>query len=461
MPIRLWGIPGHCVTVNGGRDGLARVTLALAMACGTCGWHVERVGAQSPVSSFSQCMAYVDAARDLGAKFDAHRTSGEELLAERAAVAQRLQTSWVTVAQLHQQQMVRVIHAAELELMGAALAIELNGLIASKQGEPQRVLDPRYSPESTMSHFFQQYQRSLQGPDVRDAGDQLAAVHVSLEALAHDMKSFREAERLTIQRYLSQLQELERVVQEMMRWSQRSLELFDAYWELADVAGVRSPLELRMVLRELERASEADAGALFARAITLTRLERSPEALALLEQVSQFPPARLVVQAARAEILIRDGQTREGRSLLGQTLPAGSDDARVRLHRAQAYAAAGDLRSAANEWKAVLQLGGHEIAARRGLALLYASQSNPSPRELETALDQAQLASQLAGDDWSCELALGLAWAAHGDDPQALAAVGRAGKFAAGENQTYCEQVAAQIQAGGSRPVWNFSSLTP
>lgn len=140
---------------------------------------------------------------------------------------------------------------------------------------------------------------------------------------------------------------------------------------------------------------------------------------------------------------------------LTKTLPTGTNNAAVRMHRAQAFAALDDFRQAEREWEAVLKLGGHEIAARRAIALINASATKANPKTKAKASENAFLAVQLAGDDWASEAAMALAAAANGEKAESLAAVERASQLAIGNNQLICDQLKQKIDAG--IPVcWQF-----
>ncbi len=418
--------------------------------------HADRTAmAQSPTSSFELCMAYVAATEELETKFDSHRAAGLELIAERRDTFVRLLQTRQAIEHLVRQQTLKSLQQLESQMLADSMAAELNGMIAAKQQASTHVLDVRYDPTSTFGHFFQQSQERLRAQDIRTLGNHAAQLQVNMDAVAHDMKTFDEAGRISVERYMSQVRDLERIVQELVAWDENSRKLFHQYWQLADVAGVKSEFECRMALRELEKAAEQNAGALFARAVTLIRLERGDEALPMLDRLLNVPAVHWLALAARGEILMRSGQERAATVELRKTLPVGQHDPRVRMQRAMALAAGGQLALAETEWEAVLKLGGHEVAARRGLALINSSQPTRSGKQLSRALEQAELASQLAPDEWSCQLALALALEASGESDKAFAAAEKAAKLAVGENQSYCEEIVQQIKKGAV-PVWEF-----
>ncbi len=153
---------------------------------------------------------------------------------------------------------------------------------------------------------------------------------------------------------------------------------------------------------------------------------------------------------------MRAGEERVAHVDLQKTLPAAQNDPRVRMQRAMALAAGGQLKPAETEWEVVLKLGGHEVAARRGLALVNFSHSNPNGRQLSKALEQAELAAQLAPEEWSCQMALALALVACSKSDQAVAIAEKAAQLAVGEKQTYCEEIAMQIKGGATCTGWKF-----
>lgn len=401
-------------------------------------------------------MAYVTATEELDTKFYHHRAAGQELVAERQETIARLLQTRQAIKHLLELQALHSLVQLETQMLADAMTAELNGMIAVKQQAEPRIVDVRYDPSTTFSQFFQQSNQRLGDKEIRQQGNQIAMLQVRLDAVLHDMKVFDEAGRLSVERYVSQIRDLERIINEMVAWDANSLKLFNQYWELADVAGVKSEFERRMALRELEKSADQNAGALFARAINLIRLDRGDEALPMLDRLLNVPAIRWLALAARAEIRMRTGDPRAAQVDLQKTLPAAQNDPRLRMQRAMALAAGGQFKLAETEWEAVLKLGGHEVAARRGLALVNVSHPTPNGRQSSKALEQAALAAQLAPEEWSCQLALALALVASGKSDQAVAMAEKAAQLAVGEKQTYCEEIATQIKDGATCTAWKF-----
>jgi tetratricopeptide (TPR) repeat protein len=125
------------------------------------------------------------------------------------------------------------------------------------------------------------------------------------------------------------------------------------------------------------------------------------------------------------------------------------------MHRAVVFAACEEFKLAEAEWEALLKLGGHEISARRAIALLNASYPVPSDRNKERASEYAKLAVALDSEDWACEMALALAFAANGQPEKGIEYAKQAAELAVGDNQVICDEIVDKIRRGD--PVaWSF-----
>ena len=420
-----------------------------------------RAFAQTTATNFDRGLAYLTAIEELNTKFDGLRTAGSKLIAERQDTLNRLVQTNNAVSQIQQTQAYKSLQLAQTQMVAASLQAELNSLLAAPT--EKQVVDTGVDVRQTPRVQFQALanapsnklvQRKF-GNAVRAQGSQLATISVEYDIIVQQMKTLNEAGRLAIERQLSILRELEKIVNEMLVWESTSIDLFNQYWALADVANVKSDFELRAALRQLTRSSDVNIGALFVKAITLARLEQYEEAATILNQLFNVPAIRTLVIAAHADVLARQDKKREAISELRKTLPAGLNDPRVRMYRAVAFAACEEFKLAEAEWEALLKLGGHEVAARRAIALLNASYSEPSDRNKSRALEYAKLAVQLDGEDWACELALALAFAINGESEKGIKSATRAGDLAVGENQTFCDEIAEKIKLG--QPVsWVF-----
>ncbi len=413
---------------------------------------IESRGQEKP-SAFQICFAYVLEATELNNKFQQHWSDGIKLLEERRQALTRLVETKSTVNHLSFDEFLGTMALFEAQVAGMTLEAELNAALQNQLSfRPKQLIDVRHAPETQFGSFT----RQLPGnPAHQAAATAMANMSVQVDAILHEMKSVRKAQRMAMERQISLVKELQTIFAELVAWHSKSVSLFDQYWEFSDVAGVRSDLELRTALRELEKAREDNLGATFARAVTLKRLGKYEAAEPLLTRLTAIPTVRPIALAARAELLARVGRKQDANKDLRATMPAGRDDPRVRMHRAQYFSAVGDLRRAESEWETVQKQGGHEIAARRAIALINASYPKLNGIHKRKAKEQALLASQLAGDDWACEVALALAAAAQGDTADGIEALQRAGELAIGENRILCDNLLQRLKSG-ARVSWNF-----
>ncbi len=429
-------------------------TLVCVMFCvsSSFGLPGRSVSAQERLSSYRVCLGYVTSLEELNTRFNQHRSSGEKLIQERRETFLRLLEAKGTIEHFLDQQELGSIALMQAGIAEATLDAQFEQLSADVGAFDYRPKDVRYAPRSQFAQF------SSQVPTRSEANviaQQLVSVQMNIDHILHSLETVYKAGNLAMERHISLVQELQRVVNEIAVWQVKSSALFNQYWEVADVEGVKSDVELRLALRVLEHSAEGNYGAAFARAITLMRLGENEEALALLNVLAKHPAIFALASAARAELYARLGKKREFQAELRATLPAGQNDPRMRMHRAQALAASGDLRQAEREWEMVLKLGGHDVAAYRAIALINASLPTPSERNIKKATENAQLALQLAGDDWSCEAAVAMAAAVRGDLDGGLASAERASDLAIGRNQVLCSELGLQIKAGNSVG-WDF-----
>ena len=392
--------------------------------------------AQPPAGVFDRRSSYSRSIEEMDTKYQAHQSAGERMISERKDALNRLAETQKAAGQILQTQAMASLMAAQTELVAASSQAEFSSMIAVKVPA-------------------QQFGLSTPSLQMRVAANQLNSIQVCNDIIQHKMKTLDQASKLTVERYWSQIRDLERIVNGILAWESTSISLFHQYWELADVAGVKSDLELEAALQQLDRSSVENPGAVFLKAMTLVRMEQFDDALLLLNRLQNVPAVHLIASAARAELLMRTGKQREARNELRQSTAVSLKDARAKVHRAVAYAAGGELRLAELEWEAVLKLGGHEIAARRAIALINASYATPTTRNKEKAIENANLASQLAGEEWSCEIAVALASDANGESEKAIEAAKRAAHLTLGSKHNLCVDVQDKIK-DGERPIWRF-----
>jgi len=292
-------------------------------------------------------------------------------------------------------------------------------------------------------------QNGLGRPGVlAEYGNEVTRSKVQYDFILHQMKTFNAAGKLAVERHVSILRELEKIVNEMLLWESKTLELLDMYWRLADVAGVKSDFELRAGLRQMNNSSNLNAGALLLKSITLVRLEAYEEAMPILNQLAYVPALQVLVTIIRAEVLARTDKQREALAELRKTARFGLSNPRVRMHRAMAFAACDELKFAEAEWEALLKIGEHEVAARRAIAFINSASTSPTERTKLKALENARLAVKLDDADWASKLALALASSANGETDKASKLATEAAELATGSNQTFCDEIAEQLLAG-------------
>ncbi|MGN6546589.1 MAG: tetratricopeptide repeat protein [Aureliella sp.] len=396
------------------------------------------VNAQAAAPAFERCLQYATEFEELNNQYSLYKTSAEKLSGEREDALERLAQTNQSVAQLIAYGAMQRMLALEGQLIGVNQQAAVDSELARKAnaGETLRPSTPN--------------------APLRIANQQVAQTQVQLDVMYHNMKTTDQAGRLVLERRKSIIEELQSIAAEFKGLDAKQLELFDRYWELADVARVRSDLELRAALRQLRQADSENSGAQFAMAITLMRLGDFDAALTLLNPLVQVPAIRAVALAARSELYVRMDKREASASDMRQAVAMAKNDPRVRMHCAMAHSAAESFKAAETEWNAVLKLGSQEVAARRALALLHASAPTPSEHNRKTAAESAELAAKLAGeDDWACNLALALAAQVNGDKEKAIRSAQRASDCAIGEKRIYCDGVLEQIEAG-QRVFWRF-----
>ena len=146
-----------------------------------------------------------------------------------------------------------------------------------------------------------------------------------------------------------------------------------------------------------------------------------------------------VALAAKGESLVANGQTRDGFRELAKASRLAKQDGRVAWLYAQALAADGRWASAESAWKRVLQLGGYDAVAHRGLSLLFGAPPLERRCDGKNALKHARLASEATGNtDWTCLDALAIAHAAAGDFGEAADQARRAAEVASGDKRELC-----------------------
>ena len=407
---------------------------------------------QTASTAFQRSLTYFSSIQELDTKFDGLRTAGMKLITERQDAFNRLIETRQVVAQIADAKAARSFELVATQMMALSKQAELNWMVnAQTQKSPiESGVDVRHTPATQLRAQIAAREQAdpLANKAILERGNNLAQTMVQCDMIAHQMKTLNAAGKLAVDRHVSILKELEKIVNEMLLWDAKTVELFDKYWSLADVSGVKSDEELRAGLQQLNRSSDANAGALLLKSITLIRMEQYDDATAILSELANIPALHVLVMTINAEVLARTGKQKEALAILRKTARMGLNDPRIRMHCAMAFAAFGELKAAEDEWEAVLKIGGHEVASRRAIAFINAASTTPTERTKATSLENAQLAVKLDEAEWASKIAFALATAANGEFEQASKLATEAAELATGSNQALCDEIAEQLLAG-------------
>ena len=278
--------------------------------------------------------------------------------------------------------------------------------------------------------------------------------------LGEQIKQLDLASRLIIERRQKILTDLEDTSQQAQQWFVDQRKVYDRYLDQADIAGLRSQVQLKSALRELERADPDNLSAQVVRAITLVRLERFAEAESILaELLKSSTIARPIAIALQAEVLAHRGETKEAHKQLKELARLSDLPSQAIWLHAQVAQLLDEPSQAVKQWNELLRSGSNEVAAHRGLALCYCTfrqLSSSQDRLYREARKHAELANQLTGDsDWSCQIVLALATAVGGDLPQAAMLAETAADNALLEKRAQCLEFAQELK-DGNIPEWKF-----
>ncbi len=402
--------------------------------------------------SFASIMSYA-------ATFEGLQRDAEELLATRRRLLQQRDDAHARLQQSEQD--LRQVKSAEV--MGAMRLWEVNMRLQLLQLDYAMQTVPRDPNASIPPGQMPNKSASEVRWDVlarRNNVQQQQLETVQAINLGEQIKQLDLASRLVVERRQKILTHLEDTSREAQQWFIDQRKLYDRYLDQADIAGLRSEIQLKSVLRELERADPDNLSARVVRAITLVRLERFDEAAPLIDELLESPTiAWPVAIALQAEVLARRGETKEAQKQLRQLVRLGEVPSQAIWLHAQVAQLLNEPTQAIKQWNVLLRSGANEVAAHRGLALCYYSfrqRSSNQDRVYREALKHAELANQLTGDsDWSCQIALALATAIGGDLAQAAALAEAAADNALLEKQALCLAFAQELE-DGNFPVWEF-----
>ncbi len=394
---------------------------------------------QSTLSVFQRCSGYAQSISELNSQFNAHRARAGQLVSRRSDLLLRLEACKQDLVGL---KVGEVLHQLSM------LQVEFEKQSVRMEATTTNFEDQPAAPGSALlrnREFLQPLSERWKNIEFRIG----LGIKQSNEISA--------SQRVTLQRKIKVVQELYTTIEEMDRLRFKQFELFNKYFELADVTGFRSEIENRAAVRELEKADTGNLGAVFALAIAMRRLNRVDESLALLTRFEATNAHAALAAAARSEIEMSLGNHAAARKLQHVALAAGRNDVRVRLLCAQSKSAGHDLKSAIPDWEFVAKHGDFETEAHRSLALIYASFPEPTKHHAEMAHEHSKLACALAADqNWGCLIARALAHSASGQRGAGLAAAEQAIGVAVGEQVSLCLSISDDIKAGKT-VTWKFN----
>ncbi len=416
-----------------------------------------QLAAQSEGSqSFASIMSYATAFEGLQRDADELLATRRHLIQQRDDARTRLQQSEMDLRQVKSAEAMGAMQLWEANMRMQLLQLDFAlQLVQAKVGD---FIPLDQSSKSKGS--FTPLEASNPARDLHGNVRQQQLQSVQSINLGEQIKQLDLASRLVIERRQKILNNLEETSRQAQQWFVDQRKLYDRYLDQSDIAGLRSQIELKSVLRELERADPDNLSARVVRAITLVRLERLDEAETVIAELLKSPTiARPVAIALRAEVHVRRGETKEAQKQLKELLKLKELPPHAIWLHAQVAQLSNDPSQAAKQWNGLLRSGSNEVAAHRGLALCYCTfreRSANQKRVQREALEHAELANQLSGDsDWSCQIALALATAIGGDLAQAATLAEAAADNALLEKQALCLAFAQELQ-NGTIPEWEF-----
>lgn len=436
----------------------SRATLLITFSVLLTLFKLSDVGlCQGPNLESELCRKYAKAILEVDQNYSEHMKTGRKLISERTDVLDRLSDSKREVAKLVDSSVYSSIELAQTEFAAMSIQSEANSIVSaqSTRGPAAGNIDVRLDPATQLRLMYPTAYGTNEQRTIASLAKQNTDIQVYYDMVRHHMKTLNEASKLVAERHLSQMRELEAIFKDMSVWEKSYLDFFDRYWELADVAKVKSDLELKSAITQLANSDDYNPGAIFIKAVTFARLEQFDEALKQIDRLKDVQVLQSVTLALKAEILTRTDKKREAANLLRQTARQGLNDPRVRMHRAMALAADGQLRKAELELEVVVKLGGHSVASHRGIAFINGSSPKPTNKIKSKAMENAVLANQLAGDDWACRIALALASATNGEWDNAARFAEEAAELSIGTNHEFCQKVLEQVSEK-HQPTWRF-----
>lgn len=383
---------------------------------------------------------------DMSARVRRLEQRHERISKDRDRIAQRrdeLQRSYMAIQfdlqRLRANAVLGTIQSVEIRMRrdGAAQQAKQYASAGLRAADPKsRGYNARLTSESEYAAVQFEFQRQA-------INDQLRQM---------DAASRLGAERLL--KVLDQLVDVSQAAESLQKDFERSQE---EYWLVTDAQGRYCREEVRAIADALVQVAADNPAGQVARGVALRRLGDDAQARQHLDAAIAFGgPYMPVALAAKGELLVASGQSRAGFRELARASRLAKQDGRVAWLYAQALAADGRWTSAESAWKRLLQLGGYDAVAHRGLSLLYGA---PPPERLgdpKNALKHARLACEVTGNtDWICLDALAIAYATAGDFGEAADQARRAAELAAGEKRELCLEHARKFESH-QRLTWNW-----
>ncbi len=314
----------------------------------------------------------------------------------------------------------------------------------------------------------EEYASASRRSSKRNAGESNIRIATTMDCVAVQY----EAQRLAIFDQLRQMDAVSRLAAErLLKVIEQLVDIAKAaeslqkeyhqsqaeYWLVTDAQGRYCKEEARAIADALALVSANNPAGMLARGVALRRLGDEVQAKQHFDAaIESGGPSMPVALAAKGELMVVSGQVREGFRELAKARRLAKQDGRVAWLHAQALAADGRWASSEAEWRRLLQLGGHDAAAHRGLSLLFGAPPAGRRADPKNALQHARLACEATGHtDWTCLDVLAIAYAADGNFSEAATQARRAADAAAGEKREVCLEHARKFDAN-ERVIWNW-----
>lgn len=385
------------------------------------------------ISRFEEYANIVRDIDELEADFSDTVESNSILLKHQAELLAAIRESSAHTAQLEQSREWQNFRLFESELRRAAMESSFRSL--KESGERGSLKLPQVNGARQLTNEF--------GVTVR-AGLEL---QLHINGIKQQLLTLDKAGQILLQRRFEAVQELQSLQPKFAPLREQNLKLLDKYWEVSDVPGYRSQLELRLARDALHKSAPENKCADLAESITLIRLGDYNAASKLLAALVHTPGIAPLALACRAELHIRQGDKNKFNADWQLALKLAPEDARIWVHHAVCMELMGDIPAATRNWEKVLAKREYNHWARRALSLLQTARPDANKGILRKASENALIATKLSAEsDWGSMLALAFVQASEGDKPAAIKSAELAADLALGNNQHLCIEVAQQIE---------------